>query len=1621
MSLFNKTINLIAYAGFAFITTLPVEAIEFSKEELDKTPLSEILKWTDSTFPNTERTILRRYIAEKYPNTEHGLYASAWLAGNVDNNDRRIELLKELYKINPTHNYGPALLSQNLTEKSEKLKTLKAAAYADNLSAFTAELYSKLLSDEDVSRYINELMSNPKTEYMGRFLQSNKYGNPSDSIEVTRPCLNEPNFYCARNFGFYTLVKARNEGLGVNQVIGELRPLIEFADKTRNHLLLVWLGDQLIDDYSEKQIALNFYTKAFEIQATASLASKIFDIYRYTDSEGAVRFLEGAKQILPNNWEIDAKLLKVYWDLNNDTASASKIADGLIEKAYRSYEKKEAAIALANYYNNEGLLDKSYDLLSKVHNQIKNDGYKEALLREMINNREYAQDYAQMKMLLGSRADWNVTFDSWPIGKLRLADLGESYREERERFHNENPFLAKWEREFGTSLTLRLEFETNSAVILKSSIPALDKAADVLKSRAALNYVFLIEGHTDNVGDKQFNKELSLKRAKSVAQYFSAKHGIGRERLNVVGHGMDFPVATNDTSSGRSQNRRVAIAPYGNLAAPSIATSSTTQSDFVQFSPDGRYAAIGATPIQIWDLEKGLKIKDLYSGGIFREFSPSGRYLAVTSQWIDINGRESKSAFIYDVKTGLVHSVIKNNWEVKSFSWSPDEKQIALGDDSQGIRIYDLDKRSIVAYDKKPGAYQASRIAWSKDGKYIIHGIGATAPMQIRNSKNLNVITTLRTSGFPVKVGQSFDGKYTWEVDGANSINIWESSTWKLIHTVRVPRVSFFVVSHPSKHELAMAIGERQDRGITLLTVDLVKGEITNRTTRDVVQAVQYTPDGTQLLVSDGDKVLWLGSEDLKVDKTLEGQTANPVKLIADNDSNQVISQDEKGTRVWSLDTARLNHYFAQPTEMPWQTYDAAKSTYVSVSPNGEVLLMDLNNYTLRKVGRTSVNNVEQLKLTDKYIVFAGAYVPNVSRGSIHTIEVEVFDREKLSSLYSYSVPVEDRAIKRGMTHFGYAEDIAISDKKGVFALATRWMDGYGTSRFSKSQDVRLFDVKTGKLVKRYGRTQDFEELNFVDSNTLKLVEDGGYFRYINIDNGEEEKREERNEVGNVVNVGKGKQLIYDNNFIKYDDKVLHYKASLKDVVGIESKNIAVALTADNSLEFIDLQKLKVHVTISQRRDGEWLAYTPDGYFSSSLKGQEGVFWSLGDNVLPFSAIKKDFDRPLIVQKRLQAVLKNGDIVIPPEPKVDPKVFNPPYTVMIENKDGKTAAGETVMLSVVVEKDSGDTPDPELVYYLNGRKVLKGRGFEEEPFIDEGKQKVTFRRKLQLNEGKNTIAVALQYLDSEVLRQEIAIQRKVKAKPTIVNGTQLWFFGVGVSEYEIMTQNLEYAHKDAIELSKAFKKQEGKLYSKVNTRVLTNAEATEKNIRVEMNDFLKYASSQDVIVLFVAGHGVQDNDQALYFMSHDADMKRPYTGMEIDKFRRVLDSRPINQKALLLLDICHAGTMGPRRRGRVTIDDAIQQLSDGTGTVVLASSTGSQSSLEDESFGGGHGAFTAAVLEALKGSGDSLAGDRNGFVSLQELISYTSRRVPELTEGMQHPTVPSLENVRDFPLSASDK
>ncbi|MGK0405400.1 MAG: OOP family OmpA-OmpF porin, partial [Oleispira sp.] len=105
-----------------------------------------------------------------------------------------------------------------------------------------------------------------------------------------------------------------------------------------------------------------------------------------------------------------------------------------------------------------------------------------------------------------------------------------------------------------SDLIANVQFETNSSSLTEASKVALNEIADMLVSYAAIDIE--VQAHSDNTGSAAYNKVLSQERAASVVKYLYKK-SIVQSRLTSLGFGEEKPIADNNTSAGRAENRRV--------------------------------------------------------------------------------------------------------------------------------------------------------------------------------------------------------------------------------------------------------------------------------------------------------------------------------------------------------------------------------------------------------------------------------------------------------------------------------------------------------------------------------------------------------------------------------------------------------------------------------------------------------------------------------------------------------------------------------------------------------------------------------------------------------------------------------------------------------------------------------------------------------------------------------------------------------------------------------------------------------------------------------------------------------------------------------------------------------
>lgn len=289
---------------------------------------------------------------------------------------------------------------------------------------------------------------------------------------------------------------------------------------------------------------------------------------------------------------------------------------------------------------------------------------------------------------------------------------------------------------------------------------------------------------------------------------------------------------------------------------------------------------------------------------------------------------------------------------------------------------------------------------------------------------------------------------------------------------------------------------------------------------------------------------------------------------------------------------------------------------------------------------------------------------------------------------------------------------------------------------------------------------------------------------------------------------------------------------------------------------------------------------------------------------------------------------------------------------------------------------------------------------------------VNFRASVSLRAGESELIVRAiderGNIGTKTLKLRTEISGVIPAVKSAGSKPNLWVLSIGVSGYKDSNLNLEYADNDARSIAKALKKQEGKLFGEVHYKLLLNEKGTRENILEGMSKFLGMASYDDLVIIFMAGHGVKDKQTgSYYFITHDARpdtlMTRGLLWSTFDEAQKRLASNV--SKVMLWIDTCHAGAMKVAMRGAEAGEELSQALKSAEGTFVLAASKPGEESEESARFKlpgetGGHGVFTYALLEGLQHKADM---DNDKSITVSELNSYVAKRVPRLTKGKQHP------------------
>ena len=715
-----------------------------------------------------------------------------------------------------------------------------------------------------------------------------------------------------------------------------------------------------------------------------------------------------------------------------------------------------------------------------------------------------------------------------------------------------------------------------------------------------------------------------------------------------------------------------------------------------------------------------------------------------------------------------------------------------------------------------------------------------------------------------------------------------------------------------------------------------------------LVWSVAYSPDGKRVISGSSDKKIKMwDAENGREAMTFSGHTDQVNSVCFSPDGRYILSaSNDRTLKLWDAASGLEIRTFSGHSGF---VYSAV------FSPDGKYILSASSDSTLKLWNAAS--GLEIRTLTGHTgSVYSAAFRPDgrriVSGSSDNTLKV--WDAENGNLLGTLS------------GHTDQVITVCFSP------------DGKHILSAGSDSTIRQWDAENGYELKTFfGHSGSVNSLSFNhDGKHFFSASDDMTIRLWDIESGEE--------------------LI----------EFLENKASVYSVSISPDGNQILSGSWDGTVRLLDISSGGEIMAFISFLDDEWVAITPDGYYAASPFGDKYIKVRAGNYIYSIDSYRIEFYNPDVIKSRLQG--------LPDPAKSDIRnvlFFRPPEVVIRSPDDGDSLNSEQASLSVTVI-DQGQ-PITDISVLVNGRlvgsdefKMLNGsRGITVEDTgltILGNENRVNFRMPLRMDAGSNLIEVIARNPYStgreSVNVNYIPAEGQEKILPA------LWMLSVGVNRFESDSlANLQYAANDAIEIANVFKGQEGRVYNKVNYLLIADGEEmlpTRENI-VKGLSFLKKAGQRDVILLFIAGQAINDDNGNYFYLPSDTALNPDgsiifSSAISHHELQQALD---MPGHKLLFIDTCYSDITRLQRN-----------LSDNS-TVVFASSRSDELSLE--SWQVRHGVFTYAILKGMKGQADI---SNKGTVSLMELIAYVTNDVRQRTNGQQNP-VAAVPGYTDFILA----
>jgi WD40 repeat protein len=1041
------------------------------------------------------------------------------------------------------------------------------------------------------------------------------------------------------------------------------------------------------------------------------------------------------------------------------------------------------------------------------------------------------------------------------------------------------------------------------------------------------------------------------------------------------------------------------------------------------FSRDGRFVATGSSDktVKLWDVATGYELRTFtgHHGTVDAvAFSPDGRTI--------LSGGDDNALKVWNVFSGAeLRTFAGHRGTVKSIVFSENGRLALSGGWDNTMKLWDVPSgKQLRSFEGHRGSVDS--VALSHDRRFALSA-SADNTARIWDVSTGNVLQTLTHGDAVLAVAISPDGRFALTGSKDKTMKLWDVATGKEIrsfaHENTVSSVAFSIdgkmavagtgyerllnpqgqvsISTPDTIQLwdvatgsrIRTFGDRRD------PIPNVNGRI------GLLTSAVLSPDGRTVLSNSGGPVRLWDAATGKMVQVFEGNSYKVRSVLFSPDGRQGLASIGGTLRLWDVPTGKELRRFGKTR---WGIATA-------FSPDGRFILSGTHGGFEQRMMDNPGGRALAFSPDGRFALSAGGWLISLldaaTGAELRSFGSAERDADTIVRLWDLSTGKEVRSFTG---HSKRVTSVAFSPD-GRLALSGGW-----------DKSVILWDVATGRQLRSVQAAH--YAANFLHQGVAVAFSPDGSRAYSASANALE-----------IWDVANGKLLgrIPINTLtiaFSRDGRMAATTDEEKGLVlwdlttGKEVRSLAGHKSDVSSLAFSpdgrqllsggDDGTARIWKIVSGRElartltgaYGEWLALTPEGFFSSKYRDTGMLAIVRGLEVTTIGQIHQSLFNPDLVREALTGDTA-GEVKRASEFVSLPKVLEsgpPPKVAIVSPQLGSRSASDLV--NVTARVTDGGKGVGRIEWRVNNVTAsVMGVPDDAGPTYE-------VKRTLALDPGENRIEV-IAYEKRNILaslpaRAAITYEGPVnRAKPT------LHILAVGINAYQdegwvppgsterIFFPKLNLAVADAKTFGAQMQKAGNGLYGEVRVIEALDNAATAANLDRLFAQISEQINPRDTFVMFAAAHGISE-DGRFYLIPQDYQggndpkaLAENAIGQE--RLQDWVANRIKARKAIILLDTCESGALvsgyTKSRTDAPASEAAIGRLHEATGRPVLTAAASGKPAFEGYK---GHGVFTFALIEALRRSDTS----GNGTIELSELVAHVQTLVPKLSAELSGPT-----------------